>query len=477
MKCNIFYSWQSDRPNSTNRGLIQDALEGAAKDLKQDEELIVEPVIDRDTAGVAGSPDIGTTIFSKIDEAAAFVCDVSIINQKVSEKRLMPNPNVLIELGYALKTLGQNRIVMVMNTAFGGPEELPFDLKQKRVQTYHFEEGGTDKAEQRKGLQSKLKNAIKDILVEHQKTNTSAESNAQSPTDRAIIAVQTKAADQSKAVREFMKWFVIELKKLDPHDLPGIEDENLVEAIEKSAGLVHQFSRLAEAIAEANAEESGKVLFKQFEHILAFYDVSLDFNGRHKTTDFDLFKFVGYEICVTLVAKLMREARWELAHKILSQQIYLNRYGKETLVNFASLSQHILLLDGIRADRLKTNTRRISIQADLLKSRHETNGPLSEDVSWDDFIAADFLLFFNSRKNWYPRTLVYSSKTPRFLLEALSTEGAKNLATALGITSHTDLKNHLADSSQFLAHKLDQIGGFSFDLLGGFESDKIAAVK
>lgn len=80
MDCKIFYSWQSDLPNSTNRGFIQDALNKAVKSLRNDDFIEVEPVIDRDTQNVAGAPDIVKTIFDKIEQAQIFVCDVSIIN-------------------------------------------------------------------------------------------------------------------------------------------------------------------------------------------------------------------------------------------------------------------------------------------------------------------------------------------------------------------------------------------------------------
>jgi len=80
MNCTIFYSWQSDLPNSTNRGFIQDALERAAKILRSDESVRVEPVIDRDTQNTPDSHDISATIFRKIAEADVFVCDVSLIS-------------------------------------------------------------------------------------------------------------------------------------------------------------------------------------------------------------------------------------------------------------------------------------------------------------------------------------------------------------------------------------------------------------
>jgi hypothetical protein len=80
MNCKIFYSWQSDLPNATNRGFIEKALENAVRAIRNDDSIEVDPVIDRDTAGIPGAPDIASTIFAKIEQAQVFVCDVSIIN-------------------------------------------------------------------------------------------------------------------------------------------------------------------------------------------------------------------------------------------------------------------------------------------------------------------------------------------------------------------------------------------------------------
>ncbi|HRV93171.1 MAG TPA: nucleotide-binding protein [Anaerolineae bacterium] len=114
MDVTIFYSWQSDLPPSANRSFILTALERAAKTIHADESIKVEPVIDRDTLGVPGSPNIAHTILEKIEKSDIFVCDVSIINpNRTSECRSTPNPNVLIELGYATKALGHERIIMV----------------------------------------------------------------------------------------------------------------------------------------------------------------------------------------------------------------------------------------------------------------------------------------------------------------------------------------------------------------------------
>jgi hypothetical protein len=163
MGATIFYSWQSDLRAAACRTLIQASLEAAARRIAGDVALGVEPVIDRDTENVPGAPDIGATILARIDAAAVFVADVSIVGRTSSDKAT-PNPNVLVELGYALKGLGAERIILVQNTAFGGPEELPFDLRQKRAVKYASAADADERASERKQLQAQLEAALRSIL-------------------------------------------------------------------------------------------------------------------------------------------------------------------------------------------------------------------------------------------------------------------------------------------------------------------------
>ena len=133
----IFYSWQSDRPNRTNRSFIEDALAQAIRRLdRADNEVYAPPrdlTLDRDTKGVPGSPPIADTIFHKIEDCAVFVPDLTFCGLTDSE-RPIPNANVLIEHGWALAKLGRERIVAVMNDAYGEPTEtsLPFHLRHTR---------------------------------------------------------------------------------------------------------------------------------------------------------------------------------------------------------------------------------------------------------------------------------------------------------------------------------------------------------
>lgn len=131
----IFYSWQSDLPQNKTKLFIRECIDEAIT-LALDSEAI-EAVRDEATLGTTGSPDIVDTLFSKIDECDLFIADVTLCFTEDEEKvKRSPNPNVMLELGYAVKTLGWNRIICLCNTDFG--EKFPFDFDHNRRTSYSF---------------------------------------------------------------------------------------------------------------------------------------------------------------------------------------------------------------------------------------------------------------------------------------------------------------------------------------------------
>lgn len=127
----VFFSWQSDLPNLTGRSLIERSLEAAVKALHAD--ATIEPAerveVLSGTKGKAGTVPLADTIFERIDGASVVVTDLTYVSTRPGGGR-SPNPNVLIEHGYALRSRSGARMIPVMNTAFGHPRQdpLPFDL-------------------------------------------------------------------------------------------------------------------------------------------------------------------------------------------------------------------------------------------------------------------------------------------------------------------------------------------------------------
>jgi hypothetical protein len=173
MAATIFYSWQSDLPNNINRSFIEKALIAAIKQIGR--ELNIEEaardkeiVLDKDTKGVPGIPPIAQVILDKISNCGIFVPDVTFVGKSVVG-RPVPNPNVLIEYGWALKSIGHNRIIPVINTFYGEPTEanLPFDMRHlRRPLTYHLNERANDEERRRvkETLVKELANAIRLVI-------------------------------------------------------------------------------------------------------------------------------------------------------------------------------------------------------------------------------------------------------------------------------------------------------------------------
>jgi hypothetical protein len=179
----VFYAWQSDSPSRDNRNFIESALEQAFKNLHKSGKVQSSPRLDKDTKDIPGIPDIANTILDKIRVADVFVADVSFVGTcppHDAESKLMPNPNVMLELGYALSELGWERIGLVINTTTGSQENLPFDLRNRRWPVAYrlaTNASNTERADEKKKLTKQFEDAIGAIakLPPRQKKGTTTQ--------------------------------------------------------------------------------------------------------------------------------------------------------------------------------------------------------------------------------------------------------------------------------------------------------------
>lgn len=130
----IFWSWQSDRPKKTGQFFVRDALKAAAKALNV--ELEVEASdrldVDSDTQDLPGTPSVVASIYGKIEDATVFVADVTPVGV-TDDGKLLPNPNVMKEFGYARRARGWERLLTVANGHYlPRVEDLPFDMRGDR---------------------------------------------------------------------------------------------------------------------------------------------------------------------------------------------------------------------------------------------------------------------------------------------------------------------------------------------------------
>lgn len=128
MNVTIFNSWQSDTPYNSKG--IRAALREASNRL---ESLISGLHIKNDeaTSNQVGSLHIPNSILKNISNADLFVVDLTTVGATFDETKKLQNPNVLIELGYAVSQLGWDRIIILFNKEFGEFKDLPFDIEKR----------------------------------------------------------------------------------------------------------------------------------------------------------------------------------------------------------------------------------------------------------------------------------------------------------------------------------------------------------
>lgn len=132
MQLDIFYSWQSDLPKT--KQYISNCLNSIAKEQFGEHSIRIS----RDARNSNGSVNLADTLFKKINQSAIFVADLTIINSEFNGRKCC-NPNVLMELGYAINNLGIENILILFDTKYGNVEELPFDIRQNRIIKFNSE--------------------------------------------------------------------------------------------------------------------------------------------------------------------------------------------------------------------------------------------------------------------------------------------------------------------------------------------------
>ena len=233
----VFYSWQSWTSHKTNRTFIQGCIAAAIERANSD--LGVELELDHDIKDRAGTVAIADEILEKIDQCLMFVCDVTFVtvtknDHESGAPRLIPNPNVMIELGYAARSIGWKRIICVANLAHGPVESLPFDLRHRSMVLYSLDEDGDeDKKEQEKqNLTNDIYGKIRTIVeggVPSQSVGEQAQLLIGDPSrrdelDRLITSTAKRAYDEFASNRVYQQTIERMRKELSVQEFEEVVD-------------------------------------------------------------------------------------------------------------------------------------------------------------------------------------------------------------------------------------------------------------
>ena len=244
----VFFSWESDLDAKTNRNVISDCL----RDICKKNNLLY----DEATKDRCGSPDIAHTIEEKIRNADIFVADVTIINAGIRFKTT-PNPNVLFELGIAQATLGWDRIILIVNTAYAPISDLPFDIKSHRALNYNLNSQDAESlSNKQKALHiyEQLKCGVLSILEKN-------------PQKKISKTDQQKKANLENQFYEMLKIHCDNVKNLHAESLctdliTGNQSQKTVNAQDFCRCLLEEFDLIYSKIYES--EKTGDIFNKAY---------------------------------------------------------------------------------------------------------------------------------------------------------------------------------------------------------------------
>lgn len=118
----IFYSWQSD--NKVANKTLHKALKTVVNQLKG-ENISIEIL---EGGGGEGFISIEDAVRSKIKKCDIFIGDVTPVGNVSLKNKLLPNPNVMYEMGIATESMTADRIIAVAMAGEWKVEDMPFDF-------------------------------------------------------------------------------------------------------------------------------------------------------------------------------------------------------------------------------------------------------------------------------------------------------------------------------------------------------------
>ena len=130
----VFFSWQSDVPK--NSDFLRSFIKSSIKKFETTQNVNV--LYDEASRSVVGSQKVEEVILEKIRACDVFIADITPITRIETEEgeknriKLLPNPNVAFELGYAMHCLPMEQVLMVLPTGISHGQ-LPFDFNHNRL--------------------------------------------------------------------------------------------------------------------------------------------------------------------------------------------------------------------------------------------------------------------------------------------------------------------------------------------------------
>lgn len=278
---------------------------------------------------------------------------------------------------------------------------------------------------------------------------------------------------------EYLKNILRELEQTKPDFSKFADyDEAIVAQIKEGMPISYRFIEAALLASKYSNVDAIEVIYNSFGDALKLYEVPDGFSGSYRTTDFDGYKFLIFEIFVSFIAALIKYDNWEIIGNILTNDLFVEKGSESKYVPFVRISDYVVSLDEIRNKRL--NLRRISVMANLLKERF-TQSQLSELMQHKEFLEADYLLFMRTAclgedlqdfyHVWCPRSCVWLDRPPSYIVKSESKRFLEKIVRATGFEKTEEFVENLKRSHSMFTEYFRS--GWKRDPLEYFDLNRI----
>jgi len=260
----------------------------------------------------------------------------------------------------------------------------------------------------------------------------------------------------------------------------GEIDEAVLQQIDAGAPVSARFAQAADVAAGYDFTQGLSILYKSFGQMLGLTHLPDGFSGPYHELQFDGFRFLLYEMFVSLIAVLVKAEKWTYLAEVLSNQLFDESEDRGGYKPFARLNYKIASLDDIRNRRLELNRR--SVVADLLKQRF-VNRP-DMPVNHSEFMSADYFLFLRTvcspddlppPRVWRPHSCLYLRAAPQFVRKCESRAYLETFTKAVGVDDARTLVQRLHERHQLFAPCFPP-EGFADSPLEGYDLARLGSI-
>jgi len=266
-------------------------------------------------------------------------------------------------------------------------------------------------------------------------------------------------------------------------------DDIIFEQIKLGNSITYDFIKSAILASKYKKLTLLQIMYDFFGKILTLYDLPVGFSGQYRTTDFDGFKFLGYEMFVGLVASILKYDNWIFIADLLRKDFFVEKSQESKYISFLAINRTIQSIDDYRNKRL-FNSRKIYLSSEIIRDRFNES-ELSELILHKQFMEADYLLFIRTvcqindinylNKVWFPRSCLFLNDVPVYLRKAEKADILVIIAYACGYDNPKDFVNNFSQKHSAFNSFFNYFSVLNYfskdDPLGFFDFNKLGTLK